>query len=65
MDKPVPVAEFIGYIGCEIGRPTALYNVGEDTWTAETLVRLGIEVPETPTSEEWEIEKKQLRDING
>jgi len=52
----VKKAEFIGYMGVEVGKPLALYNVGVDTLPAKTLVERGIKIPETPTVDEWKKE---------
>ncbi|MBW2005644.1 MAG: hypothetical protein JRI72_13790 [Deltaproteobacteria bacterium] len=50
--KPKP--EFIGYMGGEKGtKAVPLYNVGKNAWSADTLKKKGIEIPKTPTFEEW------------
>jgi len=56
--KSVTMAKFIGYMGIEVGKPVALYNVGVNTWSAQTLKEKGIRIPETPTPKQWERERR-------
>jgi hypothetical protein len=48
--EPALAARFLGYqhTGIAGEPPIALYNVGGDTWDAQTLIDKGIPVPETP-----------------